>query len=107
MAVENRLRHARFAGDLGGRRAAVAALGEDPAGGVEHRRTALHGREARTSGAHAGSAAKGSSTWRSWRTSVSATIAATKAIPAATCRAAWKPSTNCPGKSGLRGPTLM
>ena len=48
--VEDRLGDPRLAGDLGRRRAAVALLEEDPAGGVEHRLPALLGREPRGGG---------------------------------------------------------
>ena len=60
VAVEDRLGHARLAGDLGGGRAAVRAAGEDAAGGVEHGGAPLLGREPRPRAHPASASATGS-----------------------------------------------
>src|SRR6266545_1761612 len=104
MPVEDRLGHARLPGDLGGGRAAVAALREHAAGVLHDRRTALLGAQAdaglaqaATSETCTGSSAGSSSGLRSVTT---ATIAAVKAIPAATSSDRWKPSMNSPTARG-------
>ena len=97
MPVEDRLGHSRLAGDLGGGRAAIATAGEDAAGGVQHGGPPLDSPEAAPSLRSSPFRPRATARARAGEPARTRRAQAANAIPAATCNAAWNPSTNCAG----------
>ena len=94
MAVQDRLRDPGGACDLRGRRAVVAALGEEADRGLDQMLPAVGRRHPRGGDAHAASSAMCSRTTSGRaRTVTTATIAAANVITAPTAKPAWSPFT--------------
>src|SRR5436853_280546 len=94
MPVEDRLRDTGGAGDLGGGRAVVAALGEEADRGVDEVLPPLGGRHPRSGRAHTAISAMCSRTTAGRvRTVTTATMAATNVIAAPTRKPACRPLT--------------